>query len=150
MDVICTECGPTTLMCTTCGGDCVESPDIVTLEAQAETHRVEIGNNNANWQRSMDLVNLTHDRDVLSTSRAVNRLTAERERRIESLEADLAALRGEGEPALTDLICEVLGRLLIDVGQHVNPQIVADLDLTKIQRRAERCSVRVLAGDPHA
>jgi len=44
-----------------------------------------------------------------------------------------------------DLICEVLGRLLIEVGQRDNPQIVADLYMDEIQSRAERHVTRMLA-----
>lgn len=43
-----------------------------------------------------------------------------------------------------DLLCEVVGRLLMDVGQHINPQIVSDLDLREIQRRAECHVARML------
>ena len=45
---------------------------------------------------------------------------------------------------LINLICEVLGRLVLEVGQHLNPQIVADLDMTRIQRRAEAHVARML------
>ena len=37
-----------------------------------------------------------------------------------------------------DLLCEVVERLVLEIGQHANPQIVADLDMTEIQRRAKR------------
>lgn len=45
---------------------------------------------------------------------------------------------------LVDLLCEVIGRLVIEVGQHQNPQIVADLDMRPIQEAAERAVERHL------
>lgn len=45
-----------------------------------------------------------------------------------------------------DLLCEVVGRLVIEVGQQINPQVVADLDMTEIQARAERRVRRMLEG----
>lgn len=50
-------------------------------------------------------------------------------------------------PETLDLLCEVVGRLLIEVGQHMNPQIVADLDMTKIQKAAERAVRKQIGGE---
>lgn len=48
------------------------------------------------------------------------------------------------ESELLDLIAEVIGRIVIEVGQNMNPQIVADLDMRPIQEAAERHVDRML------
>lgn len=48
-----------------------------------------------------------------------------------------------GDEETIDLMCEVLGRLSIEVGQQINSNVVVDLDLTEIQRRAERHVARM-------
>ena len=37
---------------------------------------------------------------------------------------------------MIDMLCELVGRLVLEVGQHQNPQIVADLDMRLFQQRA--------------
>ena len=114
------------------------------LEAQAEEHTASIVHQERAHHDSM--TELRRERAEL-LAKAEAKLALNTRLHKEEI-AFLEAQRGEGEPI--DLMCEVLGRLVIEIGQHINPQIVVDLDLTKIQQRAARYNVRVIAGDPHA
>lgn len=122
----------------------LNSKHLAALEAQAEGHTASIVHQERAHHDSM--TELRRERAEL-LAKAEAKLALNTRLHKEEI-AFLEAQRGEGEPI--DLMCEVLGRLVIEIGQHINPQIVVDLDLTKIQQRAERCSVRALAGDPHA
>lgn len=46
-----------------------------------------------------------------------------------------------------DLLCELVTRLILEVAPHRNPQMVADIDMTGIQERAERAVVAILGED---
>lgn len=138
------------------------------LEAQAEEHEKRIVTINTDWSRHVRKIDDKHTAAIVGQERAhhdsMTQLRkehttklAEHETKLATIErlhkeeiAVLEAQQGEGEPETIDLLCEVVVRLLLDVGQHINPTIVMDLNLTEIQRRAERCSVRVLMGDPNA